>query len=567
MFIFGVSATYTNAADFNILPSSANFSLQQEVSVDIKIDSTGSSINAAEAKIQFPSNFLGIKSVSKEGSAFNFWLQEPTFSNETGELKFIAGTPNGISGASIQVLRIIFITKNPGTAVLSFSEGSISASDGNGTDVLKASNGASFSISNIPYTTSTPETVSVAPPVQITRKPTIVVGLPSEPIVKVSLYPDQSKWYNIVGIFTASWDLPADISGISTALNNNPLFQAPAKSEGLFDSKAFPPITTDGVYYLHIRYQNNNGWGKTAHYQIALDTQPPLPIQIEVKSGLSSDNPAPTLVLNTGDSLSGVSNYSITIGSEEPKIVDISEYTISPHPPGKYTIKVRAYDKANNSVEGQIELEILSIARPVISNLNKIVYTGSNTSFSASGTAIPDSEIIITVSDKNDSLVVQNVVRSNLTGAWTYLLDRELSPGTYAVTAQTRDIRGAISLPTEPQLVQVKDKPIFSLFGFDVTFKNLTWALVIILIALGLYYWRRVTIHLTKMRLKTAVVSGDLRNALTQVRGQLDNIDFISKKDTTAESKNVEYQYSNQKIRESLGKIEKYLTSDIEKLD
>ncbi len=133
--MFGI-ASVASAADFNLSPTSGTLALNQEFSVDIRIDSAGATINAAQATLLFPGNVIQIKDISKDDSIFDFWLQEPEFSNSAGTVSFIAGTPNGVSGSSLQVVRINFVAKGVGDAVISFVDGAITAADGHGTIVL-----------------------------------------------------------------------------------------------------------------------------------------------------------------------------------------------------------------------------------------------------------------------------------------------------------------------------------------------------------------------------------------------------------------------------------------------
>ena len=102
---------FVQAADFNIAPTTGNLGLRQEFSVNIKINTGDDSINAAQAKIKFNPDILEVEGISKDGSTFNFWLQEPKFSNTDGTIEFIGGTTSGVSGASLQVLKIKLATK------------------------------------------------------------------------------------------------------------------------------------------------------------------------------------------------------------------------------------------------------------------------------------------------------------------------------------------------------------------------------------------------------------------------------------------------------------------------
>jgi len=331
-----LAAQSVSAADFNISPSRGTYGVTKEFSAEISINTFGESINAAQGRLVFDPEVITIKSVSKDGSAFNFWLQEPTFDNAEGVLDFIGGTPNGVSGSKLKVVTVVFLTQNIGISDFSFINASITSSDGTGTNISGDADGATYSVSsggggsnpgdyssddgaNLPP----PEPEPVPEPVQITREPTKATGLPSEPDVKVPFYPDPGTWYNLVSNFTASWDLPSDIAELSTAVNTNPNYE-PDGSEGLFDNKTFPALVDDGIYYLHVRFKNNIGWGPTAHYKIALDTEPPLPFDITVTTGESSDDPSPVLMFNTGDGLSGVGSYTVYINDEEPIRVNIS---------------------------------------------------------------------------------------------------------------------------------------------------------------------------------------------------------------------------------------------------
>lgn len=380
LLVFAV-ASNAYAADFKVSPSGGTFGTGKTFNVELKINTFGESINAAQGKLQFDPKVLEVKSISKDGSIFNFWLQEPTFSNETGTIEFIGGTPSGVSGSSLQVVSITFSAKALGTSDFVFINASITASDGSGTNISGNATGASFSVSSSggPSTGSGQAASEPVPvPVQIKRAPIQASGLPVKPNIKVQLYPKPDGWYNLVSNFAVSWDLLPDVSELNTALNQNPNFDVPKKSEGLFDSKTFSALNQDGVYYIHVRFKNNIGWGPVSHYRIAIDTQPPLTFNIDVPTGIKSDNPSPRLVFNTGDALSGIGSFKIIIEGEGSIIqmdAIASEYVLKPHPPGTYMIRVVASDKAGNSIESRAQVEILPITMPEVTSINKKNYS------------------------------------------------------------------------------------------------------------------------------------------------------------------------------------------------
>ncbi|MBI2058086.1 MAG: hypothetical protein HYT63_03875 [Candidatus Yanofskybacteria bacterium] len=560
-----LSVSFVQAADFNATSSTGQFNLKQEFSVNIKIDASDESINAAQAKIKFSQDILEVKSISKDGSIFNFWLQEPEFSNTDGTIEFIGGALNGVSGASLQVLRINFISKGAGIGEFLFSDAAITVADGSGTNVLSKANGASFTILS---TTVVPAPIPapIPPPTQITRQPTVVSGLPALPVVKISLYPDSGSWYNFVSQFTPSWDLPPDISGLNTALNTNPNFIVPPVVEGLFENKTFSAIDKDGVYYFHIRFKNNNGWGPTAHYRIAIDTQPPIPFKIDVKTGLTSDNPAPKLSFNTADSLSGISHDEIIVNSEEPVTINAYEYTLLSRQPGEYLIKVRVFDKAGNSIEDNVKIEILPIETPEITSISKKVVIGSEESLAIKGLAVPSANVVVTIGDKNKFLVLQDEAKSNIQGEWEFRLDRELRRGDYFVSVKAKDKRGALSLSTEPVRVSFAEKPVISLFGLDVTLRELLIVLVAAVILATLWFYRKTLLHLTKVHRESVIISRDLKNAFDAVKKEVDRMAGMIKSDRSSEEKELEVKVITKNIGDTLDKVEKYLDKDIEKL-
>src|SRR3989338_8837245 len=105
-------------------------------------------MNAASGVISFSSDKLEVASLSKTGSIFSLWVQEPSFSNSAGTVNFegIALNP-GFTGASGKLISINFKVKSVGDAPLTFSSGSVLANDGKGTNILANLGSGLFSVS------------------------------------------------------------------------------------------------------------------------------------------------------------------------------------------------------------------------------------------------------------------------------------------------------------------------------------------------------------------------------------------------------------------------------------
>ncbi len=560
LYVLSVSAVY--AADFSALPATGIYGIKDQITVNILIDTSGETVNAAQAMIKFNPAVLEVRYVSKESSVFNFWLQDPIFSNTDGTIEFIGGATNGISGSSLQVLQVTFNAKGVGSSNISFSDASITVADNTGTNVLAKTNEAKYTVS-----TSSTVPITTATPVPVTRKPILVSGLPALPSVSVPLYPNPSGWYGSVSPFAASWKLPPDISGIATAFNTNPYFEPSAVSEGLFESKTFPAVGKNGIYYLHVRYKNNNGWGPTLHYQIAVDSQPPVPFKIDMKTGTTSDDPSPMFSFATTDALSGIGHYEIFVNSQAAIIASSSTYTLLPQPPGEYSIRVKAIDKAGNGIEDNVKIEILPIETPTINSINQKIIIGTNDALDIKGSAMSNTSIIVAIEDSSKRLVLQDESKTDAMGLWEFRLNKELRAGNYFVSVKAKDSRGALSLPTNPVKVSFVEKPVISLFGLDITLKGLIIILVIIGVLAALWFYRKTLSHLARFQRESVIISRDLDNAFDMVKKDLGRMAGIIKKKIPSDEREVEFNAINKKIGDTLDKIEGYLSKDIEKLE
>src|SRR3989344_5459939 len=220
-----------HAAVLEIQVDKTSLRVGSTLTADVKVDSEGRGINAAQATVSFPADVLEVVRLSKDGSVFNFWLEEPSFSNERGTVTFLGGSSNGFSGASLQLLQIVFRAKGAGNAALTFTDDAVTASDGSGTNVLSTTRGVEV------RSTATEELV-VVPPTQITREPAPSETAPAGSTLTVSLYPDPEKWYNRTANFLVRWPLHADVTDVATIVNRSPNTN-PTVSEGLFDNKIF----------------------------------------------------------------------------------------------------------------------------------------------------------------------------------------------------------------------------------------------------------------------------------------------------------------------------------------
>ena len=334
-----------NAASLYFSPSSGSKTVGSNFSVSVGVNSGGVAINSAQGNIAFTSSLLEITSVSQSG-IFTLWPVNPNYSNAAGTLTFAGGLPNpGYNGSAGTILTITFRAEAAGTASLSFNSGSVLANDGLGTNVLSSRGTGSFTI-NAP----------AAPP---------ELNLPKAPTVSSPTHPDQSTWYgNNAPAF--SWSKEDGVTGFSFALDDQETATPDQVRDTTGTSTIFSNIT-DGVWYFHVRAQNNDGWGGATHYRIRTDTSPPDIFSILLLDGNRTLVTAPRLSFEATDSGSGIDRYEVLIDGNIIRTAAVGEtsaYNLPELGLGAHQVKVTALDKVGNKRDASTSFIIYSPDQP-----------------------------------------------------------------------------------------------------------------------------------------------------------------------------------------------------------
>lgn len=355
---FGVFFTSGTAfaADLLLSPSTGTYSVGQTFTAIVQVNPSGDSVNSAQATISYNPSVLSVVSVSKNGSAFSLWPEEPAFSNSNGTITFGGGHTAPIANQS-NLISVVFRAAAEGSASVSFSNASVLAADGLGTDVLSASPSANYTIT----AAAEPEPVTVPDTPAETSEPeegssaAIAFGDPPRaPEVGSTQFLDPDLWYSQVdGIFT--WEIPFDVTAVAVELATS----SEHDPEEVFD----PPIEdftvsadnlSDGVQYLSIQFENQVGWGGITNRKIQIDTTPPEPFKIDVQTA-NSKTGFPLIVFEANDKTSGIEKYELSIANGEPIEVTPDEarlgYLLKELEDGTYTVKVIAFDLAGNKTE------------------------------------------------------------------------------------------------------------------------------------------------------------------------------------------------------------------------
>lgn len=564
--LFFISAQSVDAAVIYAVPETGNFNIGAEFSIDIKIDSEEESINASQATINWPADILEFVEASKTGSAFNFWVTDPALSSAKNSLSFIGGTAKGISGSALQVLKVKFKTLSGGVADISVTDAAVTASDGKGTNVLSKIKGASYTVgaTTVQPAASKLAVAESAKPepqlIRIERKPVPSTKLPQKPIVQVPLFPDETHWYNHLGEVVALWDVPEDVIQIATALDHSPNTDPKNTEKELFTGKKFGTLE-EGIWYIHVRFKNNIGWGPVVHYKIAIDTAAPLAFEIGMDT-VASDNPSPRLRFETQDGLSGISHATIYIDEQSPVEVSSTEFILPPQSPGKHTVLVRVFDKAGNSAEDDIIFEVLPLPAPTIDFITRTVSQGEP--LFVSGKTIPNTFVNFRIVDKKNQERFSGKVVSDGVGGWETSIDVTLPPGKYALIVTARDERGAVSFPIESPKFQVKPKVIISFGVIDLGWLEILIVVILLTASIaGISGWYYISTKKTR-EVYRIIVGRDIDKLCDLLSGYLKDLEGLQEQHDPSNSAKAAMLIG--KMKETVTKMKKYIGQEVSRL-
>ncbi len=552
-----VLPTAASAATLYFSPSSGSHAVGTTLSVSVYVSSADQAMNAASGVISFPSDKLEVASLSKTGSIFTLWVQEPSFSNSAGTINFEGIVLNpGFTGSSGKAITIVFRTKAAGNTPLTFSSGSALANDGKGTNILASLGNAQFSLGG------------VAPTIPESTTPSVISGAPSAPQISSPTHPDPNKWYAQKDAkFT--WVIPSGVTGVRLLVGKIPnaiptVVYTPAISEKEITGSA------DGIWYFHVQFRNASGWGEVSHFRFQIDTKPPEPFAIKFIDGNETENPRPTVVFDTTDALSGVSYYKIKIGEGDffpvaPEVVKSNPYTLPLQNPGKRNILIQAFDKAENYSVATEEFTIEPLQAPVFTEYPKELQSGEILKVSG-GSKYPNSQIIIWLQKEKED-PKSFIVQSDQDGKFTFTADEKLGDGIYQLWAEVVDARGAKSLPSEKITIAVAKSAIFSVGTWAVNFLAIIVPLVVLIFALLFilwYGWHKFSLMRKRLRKEVREAESALHKAFDllkeNVRGQIKMLEKTStKRQLTEEEEKVIKQ-----LKKDLDDAEKFVKKEIE---
>lgn len=496
------------AAFLDISPSSGSYKTGANFTVGVYVG-TSESINAISGRVYFPTDKLETVSVSKSGSIFSLWVQEPIISSGIVSFEGIILNP-GYTGTSGKLVNITFKVKAAGDAKLGFSSASVLANDGKGTNVLTNIGSASYSLGDT--TPSSPDTTT----------PTVITGTPGAPQLSSSTHPDQNKWYaNNTPVF--SWPLPSGVTAVRTAAgiipkaNPTVVYSPPVASRNL-DS------LNDGVWYFHTQFRNATGWGEITHFRFQIDTQKPTLFNITEVARSDQTLSKIKFSFDAQDETSGISYYEIKIDNNEAfnwEDDGSHQFETAALFPGKHSIFVKAFDQAGNWLANTAEFNIEPLKAPAVTDYKKSLSSGDV--LTVKGVTYGSIKVVALV-QKDKEEIKTYTVDSDQEGNFSFILPDKVQNGIYSLWFYALDNRDSRSLPSEKNIIEVKPTQLESA-GFwlsDVLSIIVPLiALIILLILVILRGWHKINMLKKKLRKEVFEAEKMTHKAFADLRAQV----------------------------------------------
>ena len=541
------------ASNLSLVSDVQTASIGQQFSVSLIVDAS-ESVNAAQGIVSFSPSVLQMISVDNSESIFNFWVEDPTISNDVGTMSFVGGSSKSVSGNKLKIVTMKFKAVGIGASNIKFSNGVVTADDGLGTNVLSNVTETSVTVSG---TVVSPVVVAEQPkPVE--RIPVAASDLPAAPKLSVALYPDESKWYSQIGEATIFWDLPKDVLGVAVLVDKNPNGKPTVFEKQLFDGKNIG-VLGEGINYVHVKFKNNIGIGPVSTYKISLDVNPPLDFKVQMPEGEKISNPSPIINFLTNDNLSGIAFYSVIVDAQAPIKTESKELALPILEPGKHSVLVKAFDNAGNGAEASLSFEILPITSPEIKFATQPFYSDSDNTLLVKGSGLADTIVLLSMVRSDGTVSARASTRSDEAGQWEYSFSETFQNGKYKIVVRSQDDRGALSLPIEFENVVVKSKPILKIGFFELDL----WGLIILLILLlivsfaGGYYFFKLRAE--KVSRKIFITKQDIVKVTDMIKK-----DMLKLKEAIKTEGKFDDEFVIKELEENISKIDKYIQKEVE---
>lgn len=503
---------YSYSATLSVAPATGVYKTGATFSVSVLVNTAGTPVNAADGTLSYNPKELSVVSVTRASSIFNLWTTEPTFSNAAGTVSFSGGVPTGYTGGQGNVFVVTFRALTSGTARISLTGASVLAADGKGTNVLTNMSGGTYTFFAV-ESQPAPEVIVeyVAP-----------ANTPSAPVITSTTHAKDGGWSKEKqAVF--SWNVPSGVVAVRTALDKSPV-AVPTKVYDLPLRTLTIPSLDEGVSYLHVQFKNADGWGKVAHYKVAVDSEKPESFEVKSIAGADLSNPIQTLLFDIKDKTSPVALFKVQIDGAQPYEVTATsspaQVSLAPLEPGYHTVVAEGFDGSGNSLIAIYSFTITSFEKPIITEFPATLNSGTVPVIR--GTTKASAKVVATIiTPQGESIVIETAADSS--GTFTIIPDESFTTGVYSVSVVATDTFGARSDKSEEIKIKVTQPGYVAIGSFLISFLSV----LIPLIALCVLTWLTLLYSVAKMRRSKKAVIVESEEAAMMLATEFRHLDQV----------------------------------------
>ncbi len=457
LFLFPSAAS---AASLYLSPANGTYKVGQTFTVGVYVNSD-QAVNAYSGTITFPEDQVEVTGLAKTGIT-SLWVQDPSYSNGRGTANFEGIVLNpGFTGNGGKIITLTFKAKKAGTVPVRFTDGTVLANDGEGTNILAGFGHGTFAVIDGATATSPPAAGQPAEPAPSPAAPAPSRGVPGAPSVTSSTHPDPDAWYNNKNPAFA-WNMPAGITGVNVLADRDEKRDPGTRSDGVFSKYDYKDVD-DGTWYFHVKLQNSAGWGATSHFRFQVDTAPPTAPAAHEANGVVG--------LTSSDALSGLDRFEIAVDSQPflkfPAAKEgETKATLPVLAAGEHALAIRAVDRAGNvSAETPLKVQVSALGAPRLTDVPDVVY--DDESLRVLGETVPDGAVTVRLTPSGEDATTFDVAADKL-GRFGFTSPKRLAKGTYAVSAKVKDPAGRESAWSEDLAFRVQERPAFNWLLFTL---------------------------------------------------------------------------------------------------
>ncbi|MEL6805296.1 MAG: hypothetical protein AAFO91_16110, partial [Bacteroidota bacterium] len=171
-------------------------------------------------------------------------------------------------------------------------------------------------------------------------------------------HPNSSRWYSNREV-AFSWRND-DATEYQYLFNTTPTSSV---DTGTYTTDQQVTLTApdDGIYYLHLQARSNDGVdiGEVVSYRVQIDTAPPATPALLVSTNEPSINEIVRFDFSSSDDGSGLQERYFYFSFDDGLLLPVqSPFSTAFQAVGNYTVKVRAFDNAQNYTDAKIEIRV-----------------------------------------------------------------------------------------------------------------------------------------------------------------------------------------------------------------